>query len=93
MAKVSTSITIDADVKSQAQAILSEFGLNISTAVEMFLRQTIREQQIPFNVSLNIPNAETRNALQELKEMEEHPEKYKRYSSFEEALKEVLEDA
>ena len=93
MAKVSTSISIDANVKAQAQAVLNEFGLDLSTAIGMFLRQTIREQRIPFDISLNVPNADTREALRELKEMEEHPEKYKRYHSFRDALNEVLSDA
>ena len=93
MAKVYTSISHVADVKAQAQVILNELGLDLSTAVGMFLRQTIRDQRIPFDVSLNVPNAETRAALQELKEMEEHPERYKRYDSFSDALKEVLADA
>ena len=93
MAKVTTSISIDADVKAQAQSVLNELGLDLSTAVGMFLRQTIREQRIPFDISLNVPNSDTREALQELKEMEEHPEKYKRYHSFREALNEVLSNA
>ena len=54
MAKVSTSISLDADVKDKAQYILGELGLDLSTAVGLFLRQTIREKRIPFEVSLNV---------------------------------------
>lgn len=93
MAKISTSISIDSDVKEKALPILNELGLDLSTAVGMFLRQTIRDQGIPFDISLNVPNAETKAALQEIKEMRAHPEKYKRYGSFGDALKEALEDA
>lgn len=93
MAKVATTLSIDADLKKDAQVVLGELGLDLSTAVGLFLRQTVREQRIPFDISLNVPNADTRAALQELREMEEHPEKYKRYSSFREALNEVLSDA
>ena len=42
MAKVSTSISIDADVKAQAQALFADFGLDLSTAINIFLRQSIR---------------------------------------------------
>lgn len=55
MAKVSTSISLDVDVKDRAQSILGELGLDLSTAVGLFLRQTIREKRIPFEVSLNVP--------------------------------------
>lgn len=61
MAKVSTSISLDAGVKDQALPILSELGLDLSTAVGMFLRQTIRERRIPFKVSLNVPGNDDNN--------------------------------
>ncbi len=50
MAKVSTNITIDADTKAKAQEILADFGLDLSTAVNIFLRQMIRENAIPFTI-------------------------------------------
>lgn len=93
MAKISTSISIDADVREKALPILNELGLDLSTAVGMFLRQTIRDRGIPFEVTLNVPNVETQAALQEFQDMKAHPERYKRYGSFGEALKETLEDA
>lgn len=61
MAKVSTSISLDVDVKDKAQSILGELGLDLSTAVGLFLRQTIREKRIPFEVSLNVPVDVTEN--------------------------------
>ena len=93
MAKVSTSISIDSEVREKVMPILSELGLDPSTAVGMFLRQTIRDKGIPFNVTLNVPNSETQEALREFQDMREHPELYKRYRNFGDALKEVLEDA
>lgn len=93
MAKVSTSISIDADVKAQAQELFADLGMDMSTAINVFLRQAIRDQRMPFDISMGVPNAETKAALQEIKEMREHPEKYKRYGSFGDALKEALSDA
>ena len=61
MAKVSTSISLDVEVKDRAQSILGELGLDLSTAVGLFLRQTIREKRIPFEVSLNVPAEVTVN--------------------------------
>ncbi len=61
MAKVSTSISIDADVKAQAQALFADFGLDLSTAINIFLRQSIRENCIRFPSSARFP---TRTPLQ-----------------------------
>ena len=55
MAKVSTSISIDADIKAKAQELFADIGLDLSTAINIFLRQSIRENGIPFEVSLNVP--------------------------------------
>ncbi len=93
MAKIATSISIDAEVKERAIPLLSELGLDLSTAVGMFLRQTIRERAIPFDVSLNVPNSTTIAALEEFEEMRTNPQKYKHYSNFTDVLTEVLGDA
>ena len=63
MAKVSTNITIDADVKARSQAMLADFGLDLSTAVNIFLRQMLRERAIPFEIRQEIPNAATLVAM------------------------------
>lgn len=64
MAKVSTNISIDADTKAQAQALLAEFGMDLSTAVNVFLKQMIRENAIPFTINAEVPNAETRAVME-----------------------------
>ena len=64
MAKVSTNISIDADTKAKAQAMLAEFGMDLSTAVNVFLKQMIRENAIPFTINAEVPNAETRAAME-----------------------------
>lgn len=93
MAKVSTSISIDADVKAKAQELFADFGMDLSTAINIFLRQSIRENGIPFPIQREVPNSETKAAFMEIQEMKEHPERYKRYANFADALKEALEDA
>ena len=47
--------SVDADVKKSAETVLDELGMNMSTAVNMFLRAVIREEGIPFKVSLKKP--------------------------------------
>lgn len=63
MSKVPTNISIDADVKAKAQALFTELGMDLSTAVNIFLRQSIRERAIPFDITADIPNAETVAAI------------------------------
>ncbi|MBO6303585.1 MAG: type II toxin-antitoxin system RelB/DinJ family antitoxin [Selenomonadaceae bacterium] len=50
MPAVSTNIKIDADIKSQAQELFERLGMNLSTAINVFLRQAVREQAIPFHI-------------------------------------------
>lgn len=90
MAKVSTNINLDADLKRSAQLLLKDLGMDLTTAVTIFLRQTVRDQAIPFQISRDIPNAQTLAALQEYEDMKAHPKKYPRYASFEEAMKDVF---
>lgn len=93
MAKVSTNINLEPDLKKSAQELFSDLGLDLTTAVTLFLKQSVREQAIPFEIRRNVPNAETIAAMDEFYEMKAHPEKYKRYSSFKDAIDEVLDDA
>lgn len=64
MAKVSTNISIDAETKAKAQALLADLGLDLSTAVNIFLRQMIYENAIPFSISRADPNPVTMTAIE-----------------------------
>ncbi|MCD8190192.1 MAG: type II toxin-antitoxin system RelB/DinJ family antitoxin [Clostridiales bacterium] len=92
MAKVSTSISIDADVKAQAQVLFADLGMDLSTAINIFLRQSVRENAIPFAIQRENPNADTLAAIRERDEMAKHAERYKRYSSFAQFMKEEEAD-
>ena len=59
MSPVSTNIKIDPTLKKEAQQLFENLGINLSTAVNLFLRQAVREQAIPFRVGEPIPNAVT----------------------------------
>lgn len=92
MAKVSTNINLDPVLKKNSQELLKELGMDLTTAVTIFLKQMVREQAFPFEIRRTTLNSETIDALNEYKEMKDNPEKYKRYKSFFEALDEVLND-
>ena len=88
MAKVNTNISIDKNLKKQAVELFDQFGLDFSTAISLFLSQAVREQKIPFEIRMNVPNETTIAALNEYEEMKKDKKKYNRYNSFEEVLKE-----
>ena len=57
MASTSMNIRIDSEVKKQAEELFAEFGLSMTAAVNMFLRQSIRKQAIPFELALETSSA------------------------------------
>ncbi|MDR0888309.1 MAG: type II toxin-antitoxin system RelB/DinJ family antitoxin [Coriobacteriales bacterium] len=46
------TIRIDANLKESAEKLFHELGLNITTAINMFMRKAVREEAIPFDVSM-----------------------------------------
>lgn len=87
MAKVSTSISLDADVKAKAQELFADFGLDLSTAINIFLRQSIRENCIPFTIQREVPNADTIAAMKEADDMVNHPERYETFDNMDDLMK------
>ena len=65
MTPVSTNIKIDPVLKEQAQDLFESLGMNLTTAVNIFLRQSVREQAIPFRIGEPAPNAETWQAFRD----------------------------
>ena len=53
MSNTTLSIRVNEEVKKEADQLFENLGLNLSRAVNIFLRQAIREQGIPFQVTLN----------------------------------------
>ncbi len=65
MTPVSPNIKIDPELKEQAQDLFESLGMNLTTAVNIFLRQSVREQAIPFRIGEPVPNAETLQAIRD----------------------------
>lgn len=60
-----TTINIDDTTKKEAQELLKDMGMNLSTAVNIFLRQVIKEQRIPFEIGNPRPKQELLSAIKE----------------------------
>ena len=50
MSKTSMSIRLDSEVKEQAQQVFNHLGMDMTTAINIFLRQAIQYQVLPFDV-------------------------------------------
>lgn len=91
MSKVNVTIRMDKDLKKEADEVLNELGMSFTTAVTLFIKQCVRDRELPFEPMLE-PNKTTIKALKELDRMINHPEEYKRYNSFKEFLEEIEEE-
>lgn len=85
------SVRMERDLKEQAETLFAELGMNMTTAFNIFLRQSVREGKIPFEISLNVPNALTMAAMEEAERMGRDPNA-KRYTGFSELLAEIKDD-
>lgn len=59
------NVRMDKEVKDAAERIFNDLGLNMTTAINIFLRRTIRDNGIPFDMKLYEPNEETLAAFEE----------------------------
>lgn len=93
MANLTTAINVNvpSDVKEEATNLFNSLGLNMSTAINMFLKKAIYEKGIPFEVKLQ-PSKEFSQALKELDYMEKHPKEYKVYHNVDKMFEDILNE-
>lgn len=89
MATTNLNIRIDEDIKKQAEEIFTALGLSTSAAFNIFAKTVVRERRIPFELTLNTPNAETLAAIKEVEEMKKNPALGKSYNSAAEMLDDI----
>lgn len=67
--KADTNMTIrmNREVKQEAQMIFADLGMDMTTAINVFLRQVISHKGFPFEVILNSPNDVTLAAMEAAK--------------------------
>lgn len=84
MSKMSISIRLDSEVKEQAQQVFSNLGMDMTTAINIFLRQAIQYQGLPFDVGLD----ENRKLLQVLTDLDQN----RNMSQSFESVSDLMED-
>ncbi len=88
MATTNFSVRMDSDIKRECEALYGELGMNLTTAINVFLRQSLRVGGLPFEVRLDGPNKETIAAMLEAEKIAHDPS-VPHYSDVEEALREL----
>jgi len=78
------SIRLDSEVKEQAQQVFNNLGMDMTTAINIFLRQAIQYQGLPFDVRLD----ENRKLLQVLTDLDQN----RNMSQSFESVSDLMED-
>lgn len=81
------NVKTDAELKKQAESLFSDLGMNMTTAFNVFLRQAVRENRIPFEISRDPYSLESTVSDSRTRTNLHGP-----FSSAEEAVKSMLED-
>ena len=82
------NIRIDEKIKKEAEKVFASLGLNATTAINLFYIQVVRTNSIPFDLIAKVPNKETKEAINEIEEMENNPES-KTFNSVDEFMEDI----
>ncbi|MGP1586100.1 MAG: type II toxin-antitoxin system RelB/DinJ family antitoxin [Schwartzia sp. (in: firmicutes)] len=89
MQTTNLNVRTNHEIKKQAEAVFNELGLTMTSAINLFLRASIRQNGMPFPLTLHTPNRITREAIAEGRRMAADP-KAKGYRDMD-ALRAALE--
>lgn len=92
MANVNINIRMDAELKRQFEAFCADMGMSMTTAFNVFARKAVREYRIPFEIGGEAPNAETAEAIQEVRRMKANPNLGKTYTDVDQMMEDLLTD-
>lgn len=73
MSQTNINIRIEENLKESFDPICQELGLTMTTAFTVFAKTVVRQNRIPFEISLEIPNDETKDAIKEVQNMKKNP--------------------
>ena len=88
MTTTNINIRMDSDLKAQADALFGKLGMNLSTAFNIFVRQSTRDGGIPFEITLNQPSKDTIAAMLEAERIAKDPS-VKGYNDLDELFAEL----
>ena len=77
---------MDKNLKIRFEKVCNELGLSMSTAFTVFAKTMVRQQRVPFDISLEVPNEET---LKSIENIEKGKNLSKRFTSVEELMEDL----
>ena len=90
MTNMNINIRIDRELKNQFEQFCANVGMSMSTAFTIFAKKVVREQRIPFEVGIEVPNGETIEAIQEVERMKADPTVGKTYDNVDAMMEDLL---
>ena len=84
MNTVNLNVRVDSNLKKECDILFKDLGLNMSTAINMFLTKCIKTESIPFRIEEPTPTRKLQEALKEADYMIKHPNEFKGYNNVEE---------
>lgn len=86
------NVRVDANLKQECDSLFKDLGLNMSTAINLFLTKCAKTASIPFKIEEPKPSKELKQALKETDYMMKHPEEYKVYHNVNKMFEDILNE-
>lgn len=86
------NVQVDSATKKEATAILNDLGLSMSAAINLFLKQVVKRDGLPFEVVNPKPSKELSKALKEAEKIVNNPDKYPEFRDMDELKEALLSD-
>lgn len=90
MAQTTVTFRMDDQLKRNMEQLCEELGMTMTTAFTIFAKKATRENRIPFDVSIEQPNALTLAAMEEVRRMKADPAIGTAYTSVEAMMEDLL---
>ena len=91
MAQVMVNFRMDEKLKKSMEQVCREMGMGMTTAFTIFAAKVSKERRIPFEVAAEpMPNADTLEAIEEVRQMKKDPSSVKSYTNVDKMMKELL---
>lgn len=90
MATVNVTIRMDENLRKEAANLFDDLGMGLNQAITIFVKQAVREQKIPFEISRNIPNKDTLEAFEEAEQIKQGKKAYKAYDDVDQMINETV---
>lgn len=87
-----STVRINDKIKDEVTPILDDLGLSLSEAINVFLRQVIMTESIPFTIKKAKYSAEMMAAIKEADEMLKNPDKYKSFDNVDDLVEDLNKD-